>query len=472
MRYGILSFGNRLSNIGDVIQTIGVLKVYEKMGISEQELVKVNNYNLSEYSGEKIVLPLAGYFNAMPHVKAFPLSEDIIPVFLGFHCTDEKIINYLGKKEYEPYGCRDLATMNEIKKSFGKDTNVFMSGCFTLCLEKRKENLSPKKTFLVDVIKEFYPYIPKEIFKDAESNSQISKRFLGMNEHTANNEAMIAVQEWLDTLKKEAKLVITSRLHLALPCIAMGIPVIVARRYNDDTDRYSGYDQLFHVYMPDEYDKVDWNPKVPDIEWIKNEIINNAIMLLKEKYEKNALPMFIKSYEKQVQLLSSWFEKSSDITYYGGENLSYLSQCQKEHYYLNKDMYGSVLAYILGEPLSKYDLVIWGAGDKGMYMMRRYDKLVHQFKSCIYVDSNCDKWNSKLYGYDIYNPNEIRKYDKEKLIIIVAINHYYSKAGRMIAMNLVNDFGLEEGKQFFMLDKLDSSARMAIDEFALSATLM
>lgn len=472
MKYGFLSFGNRLSNIGDLIQTIGVLNVYKKMGICEQDLIKVTNYNLSEYSGEKVVLPLACYFNAMPNTKTFPLSSDIIPVFLGFHCTDEKVIKHLGKKQYEPYGCRDLATMNEIKKAFGQEIKIFMSGCFTLCLEKRIEDSLAQKVFLVDVIEEFYPYIPEELLKDAERNSQISSKFSMMNEDIANNESLLSVHRWLDNLKKEAKLVITSRLHLALPCIAMGIPVIVARRDNDDTDRYSGYDQLFHVYLPNEYDKVDWNPKVKNIEWIKDEIISNAKVLLKETYERNKTSLFMKNYEKQVQLLSNWFEKSSNIPYYGGENSSYLSQHQKEYYYLHKDMFGNVLSYILGEQLNKYDLVIWGTGDKGTYMMRRYEKLVHQFNSCIYVDNNCNKWGSNLNGYDICNPNEIRKYNKENIIIIVAINHYYSEAGRMIAMNLVSDFGLEEGKQFFMIDKLDSSAKMAIDEFALNATLM
>ncbi|WP_271811981.1 polysaccharide pyruvyl transferase family protein [Clostridium beijerinckii] len=472
MKYGILSFGNKLSNIGDLIQTIGVLNVYERMGISEQELIKVNNYNLSEYSGERIVLPLAGYFNAMPNVRTFPLSPDILPVFLGFHCTDEKILHHLGKDGYDPYGCRDLATMNEIKKSFGEETKVFMSGCFTLCLEKRDDNSLANKVFLVDVIKEFYPYIPDEYIKEAEENSQITHEFLRMSEQIAYSESILVVKKWLDRLKREAKLVITSRLHLALPCIAMGIPVIVARRDNDDTDRYSGYDELFHVYLPNEYDKVDWKPKVKDIEWIKNEIFNNAKVLLKETFEKNKISLFKENYMKQVQLLSKWFEKSSYIPYYGGENLSYLSQYQKEHYFLNKNIYGNLLSYIIGAPLDNYDLVIWGTGDKGNYMMRRYEKLVIQFNSCIYVDSDPTKWNSKLHGYDICNPSEIRRYKKEKIVVIVAVNHYYSEAGRAIAMSLVNDFGLIEGKQFFMLDKLDSSGKMAIDEFALKATLM
>ncbi|MGU9957180.1 MAG: polysaccharide pyruvyl transferase family protein [Arenicellales bacterium WSBS_2016_MAG_OTU3] len=38
---------------------------------------------------------------------------------------------------------------------------------------------------------------------------------------------MLLAQELLDRYKNEAELVITSRLHCALPCIAMGIPVLL-----------------------------------------------------------------------------------------------------------------------------------------------------------------------------------------------------------------------------------------------------
>ena len=56
--------------------------------------------------------------------------------------------------------------------------------------------------------------------------------------------------------------------------------------------------------------------------------------------------------------------------------------------------------------------------------------------------------------------------------MIVAIKHYYTAAGRAIGNALEERFGFEEGKQYFYLDKLDYSARMAIDEIALNATLM
>lgn len=474
MKFGVLSYGNGFSNVGDWVQSMGVIKTYSEMGLTYEDLVKIDRRDLNEYRGEKVVLPLGGFFDKMFRRKCFPLSEDIIPVFLGFHCTDEKIMKYLGKYKDSFFGCRDLATASMVGKTLGTFDKVFMSGCFSLCLDKRQVSERQSKIYLVDVIPELFPYIPKEIKEKAEYGTQISMDFIPMSNAEADEKALAFTRNWLNTLKENAKLVITSRLHLALPCVALGIPVIVARKYHEDTDRYSGYDNLFHVYLPHEFYEIDWEPSVPDVEWLKTEIIQNAVLLLRNTYQKNQFDdAFVKKYNRQVLKVNQFFlETSGQVVYGSGEHASYLSQSQKEFYVKNKQNYNNILEYLVGGSLDEKTLVIWGAGDKGDLMMRRYEHVLGEFKDCFYVDMNPQKQGGRLNGFPIFCPGKIKELDKDKIFVIVAVNDYDSKIGREIAESLYCNYHLREGKEFFFLSKLDSSGRMAIDDIALNSSLM
>lgn len=82
MKYGVIVFDNKVVNIGDWGQSYAVLKLYEKMGISQSEIVYFNIRELSSYRGEKILLPMCLWFGRRHGYSFFPISEDIVPVFL------------------------------------------------------------------------------------------------------------------------------------------------------------------------------------------------------------------------------------------------------------------------------------------------------------------------------------------------------------------------------------------------------
>lgn len=67
-------------------------------------------------------------------------------------------------------------------------------------------------------------------------------------------------------------MIVTGRLHAALPCMAMGIPVILIRRNYDF--RFDWASKFFKLYQIDEAKDIDWQPEVPDIEPIKRLIIS------------------------------------------------------------------------------------------------------------------------------------------------------------------------------------------------------
>lgn len=114
-------------------------------------------------------------------------------------------------------------------------------------------------------------------------------------------------QERLDEYA-QAKLVITSRLHCVLPCLAFGTPVIFIHKNLDDP-RFAGLLSYFHHYSVDKIlsdeEMVDWdidyNPK--DISEIRNSLIkkcNNFIGIHPQHKEQdtnknnNEIFLFIK----------------------------------------------------------------------------------------------------------------------------------------------------------------------------------
>jgi len=63
-----------------------------------------------------------------------------------------------------------------------------------------------------------------------------------------------------ETILKEyasASLVITSRLHSALPCLAIGTPVIFVPK-NPHDPRLEGYSEYLKIYSVDEFQQINW----------------------------------------------------------------------------------------------------------------------------------------------------------------------------------------------------------------------
>jgi len=85
--------------------------------------------------------------------------------------------------------------------------------------------------------------------------------------------------------EEEASLVITTRLHTALPCMAMGIPVVF---FGSPTDGRTSivrdiggttYDQRLHAkavargVIGRAFDKVDWSPTLLDLSPVKARLV-------------------------------------------------------------------------------------------------------------------------------------------------------------------------------------------------------
>ena len=103
-----------------------------------------------------------------------------------------------------------------------------------------------------------------------------------MFQYPLTQEAMNVAEAYEHHLLKryaeEASLVLTSLLHVASPCLGLGVPVILCR--GDRDSRFGLIEQIIPLYTPERFDEIDWNPEPTDVagraaaieNWVHREI--------------------------------------------------------------------------------------------------------------------------------------------------------------------------------------------------------
>ncbi len=284
-----------LLNLGDIFQFVTIDSIYELMGIPSDEIHYIKVEEFASYKGETLILPLNFSIENEPYVKdgRLNMSEDIIPVFLGMtfaktnsgHYDPDDFLaiqentDYL--RRFGPIGCRDEYTMKKLLKH---NIPAYLNGCITALLPQRtaEESANAQKIFCVDAPYSVLEYIPKSIKNKLTIETQQyykTKEFM-----EDKNTVFSFVKEKYQYYKKTASLMITSRLHVAVPCHAMGIPVIFTKDFIDH--RFSWLEKLMPLYTPDKYDKINWNPTCTNYEEIKKTMLELIIQRLTETKEK------------------------------------------------------------------------------------------------------------------------------------------------------------------------------------------
>lgn len=472
MKYGILKYSADGVNLGDYAQLEGIRQAYKIMGIAESELVEIERDLISEYEGDYVILPMTGFFSNLRTIHMFPWPERIIPVYLGFHCEDESVIEeiYNVHRQFGPFGCRDLCTMSLMRRN---GLEAYMSGCMSICYSKREKEPTAGKVFLYDPPEELIEYIPEELLKNSERiESPVRQmKYPGYDPKNAAD-AKELVNSIFNKCKEEAALVITRRLHVALPCTAMGIPVVLAHTCHDGDiydSRFSGLDRIIRPYKPSEYCSINWNPEPADIEGLKVYAMDLAVQKLKEAYEK----------WNNLCTLSGFYEDTKPAIYYEGMKAAYISNNQKK-VELNRCLRERTLfEEVVKHKFEAMHLVFYGAGDKAQWALRRYYSYILRCKDFSIVDGSDNKIGKKtndvftgvrhmdytrVPDFVIQEPDHIRQIDKRELVVIVTANAYYEGVGVAIGNRLTEKYGLREGKEFFFLDKLNNSLELPLSE--------
>lgn len=292
MKYKLLSVNKFCTNvnIGDYIQALASSQFYDKIdGFIERD-------ELKQYNGEECKVIMNGWYMGKP--ENFPPSDKVVPLFVALHINSSiadkmltpESISYL--KEHAPIGCRDTYTRDLL---LSKGVDAYFSGCMTLTLgntykteEKdgmvyfvdpyfitkwnflttlcrffyllfhfipiykiakkypEKKILPRKLMILTGFYKEYSKYFHPKLLTNATYICQQSEEY---KEKFRSDEELLKEAKRLINNYSRADLVVTSRIHCALPCLGLDTPVI----YTDHSHklisgcRLGGLKELFNV---------------------------------------------------------------------------------------------------------------------------------------------------------------------------------------------------------------------------------
>lgn len=273
MKYSLMNYNEnkRTFNVGDYIQSLA----------AKQFLPRVDGYinreNLAKYKGEHTKLIMNGWFTH--NTTNWTPSDSIDPILISFHINNTAAANMLNEKgvqflkSKQPIGCRDHFTVKLLQE---KGIDAYFSGCLTLTLDSYKVSDVERgeDIYIVDPLygfpsKEriFYDY--KSIIRGVQSGKilklsekrkymkkMFTKEFLKKAQYieqelpakTYSEDEKFEMAEELLHKYARAKLVVTSRIHCALPCLAMGTPVIYINGFDSfvDSCRLDGLAELFN----------------------------------------------------------------------------------------------------------------------------------------------------------------------------------------------------------------------------------
>lgn len=218
MKYASFIF-SRSKNLGDQIQALAAERLLPRVD------ARFDRDALNEVAtAERYITLMNGWFSHQP--ENWPPSRSIIPIFVGFHLTPAAAKSYLRFPEYfrryGSIGCRDHGTRQMLLDA---RLEAHLTYCPTLTFPARDRRPRTGTVFIVDGRG---LAIPRAIRKNALEISHVIPKFY------SPSTKMAMATELLDAYRTQATLVITTRIHSALPCIAMGIPVI----YFGDADNY------------------------------------------------------------------------------------------------------------------------------------------------------------------------------------------------------------------------------------------
>lgn len=416
MKYGIIdySYGGSAAygtankyyvNIGNDMQSLAIEHLYQQLGIEQGQVVRVGYHELRTYDKGYVILPM-NMFGSKDEI--FPLSPYIIPLYIGFNYVSGRIgANSAYLKPHEPIGCRDEYTLRMMR---GAGIEAYLSGCLTLALPRREEPADARRIFLVDVPEGLEAHIPEELLGDVEYLTHEVE----LDQQVAGGDVFKATRDYarfvLGRYASEAALVVTSRLHCAAPCMALGIPVILLKD-NVDTN-LSWLDKFVRIHTRETFAQIEWRPRALELEALKEQMFG----IFAEK-----LQALVRSREALYDL-SAFFEDRDRAPYNNrlAEKLaSSMSTLQRKE-----------LRY-----------AIWGVGAGGTLAHLLIQEKHPDHRMVRIVDGF---ETGRFFGLDICSPDSLNALDYDFLFVCT-----YS--GREEARRKAAELGLVEGKDYMHL---------------------
>lgn len=255
MKYGLITYKDT-ENIGDDLQSYVAIRFLPKIDyyIEREEL------DLFVPKEKQQVLTIMNGWYIHSKIN-FPISPYIYPIYISTHFSaynsggiKKEYLNEYSKIElmkYGPIGCRDRGTVKLLDEL---NIDNYFSGCLTLTIQADKKVKKKDFICIVDIDEKAEKYLRKNMEENVEIIKKTHTLDRDVNKKLSWNQRFDNVKKLLDTYQS-AKLVITSRLHCALPCLALGTPVLLLYDENKmyTKDRLADYAEIVNHMSTEEF---------------------------------------------------------------------------------------------------------------------------------------------------------------------------------------------------------------------------
>lgn len=303
MKYGLILY-KETDNLGDDIQSYAAMQFLPRVDyVIDREALDEFVPDKKEYVA---TIMNGWYLHKKTH---FPFTPYIHPLLISMHFTENDLITKRGYefldgytkdflKPYGKIGCRDLVT-EEVLKEKGYDT--YFSGCMTLTLDQIGKKKVDNYICVIDMKEEIVEKI-HTLFPEYEI--KIMSHWLKPEESASMTleKRIDRVKEYL-TIYQNAKLIITDRLHCALPALALETPVALIY-YDYNADRLSTFKDYVTYYSEGEF-----------MELSREELLKLKNPTYYKKIRKS-LKETVSNFIKESEILKLDIKKLPDVKIY------------------------------------------------------------------------------------------------------------------------------------------------------------
>lgn len=300
-KYGIMAYNS--INIGDEIQCIAASRFIPQIDYH------VNREKLSLFhanpNDQKIKLIMNAWYMWRPNrfVPPSTIEPLLISMCIGKRIQNSSFLN-LKTKEFltqnGPVGCRDIRTLNYLNQN---SIPAYFSGCLTSTLLGGKRD-SQNYILCVDTSEEIVDFVKKQADCPVYDLSKYLSPYV-------NSENRLKLAKVVLYAYKNAKSILTTNFHTALPAMAFGTPCCLIKPDEDDGDfdgRMMGYEKMVSYCTKDAF----LHDRAFDVNHPSPVILSDDFVEMKKNLEEKCVsftgfdskkPIFEENYNPLVELL-------------------------------------------------------------------------------------------------------------------------------------------------------------------------
>ena len=308
MKYGLLYYKDT-DNIGDDIQTYAQERFLPKV---DYLIDRENLESFDPNKKEKVKLIMNAWY--IHDIFNFDISPYIEPLYISMFLkkvpyeggitigTDYLNTNILESfKKYGPVGTRDIHTKKILDKL---EVPNYFSGCMTLTLNKFEGVKQEDYIVVVGLNDKEINYIKKKTKRKVIKFVQDVKKGSFSNESWDERKKRVE-----DTLKlyQGAHMVITTKLHCSLPCLALGTPVLLLydTSFAENKDRIGTFLYYLNYINREDFftSNIDFeNPKKNSSKYLElsKKLEDRCIKFVKEDSKINNVLPSIEDYKEYL----------------------------------------------------------------------------------------------------------------------------------------------------------------------------